>query len=243
MDAHPSPPGGQPIRGVIFDLHATLVHAGEPSGWMAAALTLLEQDPTLGGRFDPAESAPDALPELADLAPWAERIWEHARVVDPGSERDLSPALHRQVYDRMLDHIGIIPPALGEALYRTMLDQWQAYLEAPSVLTALRAQGVATAILSNVGIDPRGVLQRTGLAGLYDAEVFSFEVGVVKPDPAIFAIAAERLGLSAHELLMVGDTVDDDGAAAHLGMRTLILPRTRGTTHGLEQVLRLVGTG
>jgi FMN phosphatase YigB (HAD superfamily) len=40
---------------------------------------------------------------------------------------------------------------------------------------------------------------------------------------------------------MVGDTVDDDGAAAHLGMRTLILPRTRGTTHGLEQVLRLVG--
>ncbi len=123
-----------------------------------------------------------------------------------------------------------------------MLDQWQAYLEAPSVLTALREQGVATAILSNMGIDPRGVLQRTGLAGLYDAEVFSFEVGVVKPDPAIFAIAAERLGLPAHELLMVGDTVDDDGAAAHLGMRTLILPRTRGTTHGLEQVLRLVQT-
>jgi HAD superfamily hydrolase (TIGR01509 family) len=109
------------------------------------------------------------------------------------------------------------------------------------VLTSLRERGVTTAILSNVGMDPRSVLVRTGLAGLYDAEVFSFEVGVVKPDPAIFAIAAERLGLPAHELLMVGDTVDDDGAAAHLGMRTLILPRTRGTTHGLEQVLRLVG--
>jgi HAD superfamily hydrolase (TIGR01509 family) len=241
MDAHPSPPGGHPIRGVIFDLHATLVHAGEPAGWMAAALALLEMDPTLGGRFDPAQSPADALPEVADLAPWAERIWEHAREVDPNSDRDLSPALHREVYDRMIERIGIIPPALGDALYRTMLDQWVAYLEAPAVLATLRARGVATAILSNIGVDPRPVLARTGLAGLYDAEVFSFEVGVVKPDPAIFAIAAERLGLPAHELLMVGDTVDDDGAAAHLGMRTLILPRTQGTTHGLEQVLRLVG--
>jgi HAD superfamily hydrolase (TIGR01509 family) len=178
---------------------------------------------------------------VADLAPWAEHIWDYAREVDPHSERDLSPARHRQVYDLMLDRMGIIPPALGDALYRTMLDQWVAYLEAPAVLTSLRERGVATAILSNVGLDPRAVLVRTGLAGLYDTEVFSFEVGVVKPDPAIFALAAERLGLPAHELLMVGDTVDDDGAAAHLGMRTLILPRTRGATHGLEQVLRLVG--
>ncbi len=63
----------------------------------------------------------------------------------------------------------------------------------------------------------------------------------MKPDPAIFELAAKSLGLPAHELLMVGDAVDDDGAAARIGMRTLILPRTRGTTHGLEQVLRLVG--
>ena len=241
MDAHPSPPGGHPIRGVIFDLHATLVHAGEPADWMAAALALLDQDPTLGGSHEPLDPAVDPLPDVAELAPWADRIWEHARAIDPNSERDLSPALHRQVYDRMLERIGIIPPALGDALYRTMLDQWSAYVEAPTVLRALRERGVSTAILSNIGIDPRGVLARTGLAGLYDAEVFSFEVGVVKPDPAIFALAAERLGLPAHELLMVGDTVDDDGAAAHLGMRTLILPRTPGSTHGLEQVLRLVG--
>ena len=40
---------------------------------------------------------------------------------------------------------------------------------------------------------------------------------------------------------MVGDSVEDDGGAAHVGMRTLILPRTAGPTHGLEQVLRLVG--
>jgi HAD superfamily hydrolase (TIGR01509 family) len=239
MQAHPSPPGGHPIRGVIFDLHSTLVHAGDPEGWMAAALALIAEDPTLGGRFDPAEAA-GPVPQ-ADLTVLADHIWDYAREVDPRSDRDLSPELHREVYDRILDRIGIIPPALGDALYRTMLDQWVAYLEAPAVLRSLRERGVATAILSNVGLDPRPTLHRLGLTGLYDAEVFSFEVGVVKPDPAIFELAAKSLGLPAHELLMVGDTVDDDGAAAYIGMRTLILPRTRGTTHGLEQVLRLVG--
>lgn len=241
MDAHPSPPGGRPIRGVVFDLHATLVHAGEPHAWVVAAMAAIDADPTLGGIFDPLEYRRRALPDFDALAPWADRIWEHAREVDPGSERDLSPALHRAVYDRMLDRMGLVPPVLGEALYRTMLDQWQAYDEARDVLADLRARGIATAILSNIGLDPRSVLERTALTGLIDVEVFSFEVGMVKPDPAIFTLTADRLGLAAEDLLMVGDTVADDGAAALVGMRTLILPRTRGTTHGLQQVLRLVG--
>jgi FMN phosphatase YigB (HAD superfamily) len=42
---------------------------------------------------------------------------------------------------------------------------------------------------------------------------------------------------------MVGDSPDDDTGAARLGVRTLILPRTRGPVHGLEVVLRLVGGG
>lgn len=241
MDAHPSPPGGRPITGVVFDLHATLVHAGEPEAWVAAARAAIAADPTLGGIFDPQEHRRRPLPEFDLLAPWADRIWEHAREVDPGSERDLSPARHREVYDRMLDRMGIVPPVLGEALYRTMLDQWQAYDEAGEVLADLRARGIATAILSNIGLDPRPVLERTALTDLIDVEVFSFEVGMVKPDPAIFTLTADRLGLAAEDLLMVGDTVADDGAAALVGMRTLILPRTRGTTHGLQQVLRLVG--
>lgn len=181
------------------------------------------------------------LPFAAELAPWATRIWDHAREIDPRSERDPSPQRHREVYDRTIERIGIIPAALADALYRTMLDQWQAYEESAAVLTALRDRGLRIGVLSNVGIDPRGVLRRTGLAGRYDAEVFSFEVGAVKPDAEIFRIGAERLGLPPREVLMVGDSVEDDGGAAHIGMRTLILPRTTGPTHGLEQVLRLVG--
>jgi HAD superfamily hydrolase (TIGR01509 family) len=243
MDPLPAPAAGHPIRGVIFDLHATLLHGGDPAAWFAAATALLADDPTRGGRFPEAAvgATGPALPSLAALAPIAARIWEHAREIDPNSERDLSPRHHREVYDRLIDHLGIIPAPLADALYVTMPDQWDAYEEAPHVLSTLRQRGVRTAVLSNVGIDPRPALERCGLAGCYDAEVFSFEVGTVKPDRAIFQMAADALGLPPRELLMVGDSPEDDTGAAHLGMRTLILPRNAGTTHGLEQVLRLVG--
>lgn len=243
MDPLPAPAEGHPIRGVIFDLHATLLHGGDPAAWFAAATALLAQDPTRGGRYPaPGPGAiSQPMPTLDQLAPIATRIWEHARQIDPGSERDLSPQQHRAVFDRLVEHLQIIPGPLADALYVTMPEHWGAYEEAPQVLDALRERGVRTAVLSNVGIDPRPALRRCGLAGRYDAEVFSFEVGTVKPDPAIFQMAADALGLAPRELLMVGDSPEDDTGAAHLGMRTLILPRNAGTTHGLAQVLRLVG--
>jgi HAD superfamily hydrolase (TIGR01509 family) len=65
-------------------------------------------------------------------------------------------------------------------------------------------------------------------------------VGSVKPDEPIFRAALEALGVDAADTLMVGDSGKDDAGAAHLGIRTLLLPRTTGPVHGLAAVLRLV---
>jgi len=46
--------------------------------------------------------------------------------------------------------------------------------------------------------------------------------------------------MPASDVLMVGDNANDDGGATHLGMRTLILPRTAGRVHGLKAVTALV---
>ena len=78
------------------------------------------------------------------------------------------------------------------------------------------------------------------MTGWYDEIVLSYEVGCVKPQRRIFEIALERLGLPASQVLMVGDNAHDDGGATHLGMRTLILPRTAGPVHGLAAVSALV---
>lgn len=225
-----------PFEAVLFDFHCTLVDQGDAAAWIE-----------LAWRHDGrAGSARDGLgPALhRRLAALLDRVWEHAAVIDPGSERDLSPARHRAVYDalmaRQLDgEAGL--RSLEGPLYEVMLDLWTPYDDAAPTLSALRARGLRTAVLSNVGLDIRPVLERGGLAPLVDAVVLSYEVGAVKPQPALFQGALAALGVAPERALMVGDNPEDDAGAARLGVRTLLLPRTRGRVHGLELVLRLVG--
>ncbi len=121
-----------------------------------------------------------------------------------------------------------------------MLDTWHAYDDAVPMLAALRELGVRTCLLSNAGVDIRSVLDREGITDWYDHAVLSYEVGVVKPDPRVFEAALGALDLPAASVLMVGDNAHDDGGGTVLGMRTLILPRTSGRTHGLAAVPALV---
>ncbi len=221
-----------PIRGVVLDLHSTLVHGGDPLTWLEAAWR------ELGRPGRPADAL--GAPAVVGAAAFLDRIWEHARDLDPDSTRDLDPQRHREVFDRTIARIPSVDPALADALYRTMAAQWESYDDAVPVLEALRAAGIRVVVLSNVGFDLTQTLARTGLADRVDGVVMSFEMGVVKPAPEIFERALDLLGLAAPEVLMVGDTWPDDGGAAALGIRTLLLPRTDGPVHGLELVLRLV---
>ena len=68
-----------------------------------------------------------------------------------------------------------------------------------------------------------------GAVGLLDrlaAVVISEEAGVSKPDPAIFALAAERAGTTLDGAWMVGDNLDADIAGARAaGIRSVFVPR------------------
>lgn len=79
-----------------------------------------------------------------------------------------------------------------------------------------------------------------GFTPLVDHLVLSRDVQSVKPDPGIFRAALDQAGVDAGAALMVGDAWTDDGGAADLGIRTLILPRTPMPRHGLAVVTALV---
>lgn len=214
-----------PIRAVLLDFHATLVDQGDADEWLDRAIAHAGAGEDLG----PIEKA--AVLERLD------GIWAHARVIDPASGRDHSAEAHADVFHRVMD--GHVPDGIREALYVVMLDLWRAYDDAAPLLDTLRARGIRTAVLSNVGVDIRPVMEREGLRA--DAVVLSCEVGAVKPQAEIFIAALDALDATPEEALMVGDSWKDDAGAAALGIRTLLLPRTRGPLHGLDQVLRLVG--
>jgi putative hydrolase of the HAD superfamily len=85
---------------------------------------------------------------------------------------------------------------------------------------AARRAGVRTALLSNSWGDER--YDRELLGELFDAWVISAEVGMRKPDPAIYELAAERLGLPPQACVFVDDLPGNLKPARAIGMATVV---------------------
>jgi putative hydrolase of the HAD superfamily len=104
--------------------------------------------------------------------------------------------------------------------------RFRAYPEVPGVLARLRADGVRLAVVSNWDVSLHDVLERTALRRLVDAVVISAELGVGKPDPAIFRAALERLGADASSAMHVGDSLEADVAGARAaGLEAVLVVR------------------
>jgi putative hydrolase of the HAD superfamily len=93
------------------------------------------------------------------------------------------------------------------------------------LLEALRERGLKLGLVSNA-FDPGWLLHRDlqhmGLEQRLDFSVFSSEVGLRKPHPAIFERALEALGVEPEDALFVGDRLFEDiRGAAELGMTTV----------------------
>ena len=100
---------------------------------------------------------------------------------------------------------------------------------------AARSQGVPTALLSNSwGVDyyPHDLLE-----DLFDHIVISGQVGLRKPDPEAFHLAAGRLGLPPERCVFVDDVESNVRAAEAVGMRGVLHEETQKTIAELERLL------
>jgi putative hydrolase of the HAD superfamily len=75
-----------------------------------------------------------------------------------------------------------------------------------------------TAVLSNADSSLPVRLRDIGIDGLFDSIVCSAEVGLAKPEPRIYRIAAERLGLPPSACVFVDDLESNVEAARAAGM-------------------------
>ncbi len=104
--------------------------------------------------------------------------------------------------------------------------------DAVSLLRALKDRGLSTGLISDCTHELPAFLPSLPVAPLLDARVFSVEVGVCKPDPAIYLAACARLGVDAQDCLYVGDGGSREltGAAA-VGMTPVRLAAPDLTDH------------
>ena len=102
------------------------------------------------------------------------------------------------------------------------------YNDAIPTLQHFRDEGFRLAIVSNwdTPLDP--LTERLGIAEYFDAIVASHDARVrsEKPDPHIFNYALEAVGVSAEEVVHVGDTYEADIVGAEgVGIRSILLDR------------------
>ena len=86
----------------------------------------------------------------------------------------------------------------------------------------LKADGIRTGILSNMGDNVlERILEIFAWVEDFDALVWSYQHGVVKPDAAIYELAAERIGVEPGEILFLDDRLENIEGAERAGWKGL----------------------
>ncbi|MFI7617279.1 HAD family hydrolase [Nonomuraea terrae] len=224
----------------MFDFSGTLLRIEPVEQWLRGALDV-------HGGLDDSEIAAcaDRLGRMGAQpgGPTPHEVPPH--LADLWRDRDLTDECHRACYTALAREAGLPDPALADALYERTFrpEAWHPYPDTHDVLAALRRRGVPTAVVSNIGWDLRPVFAFHDLTQYVDVFVLSYEIGAKKPDPQIFHVACDALGLSPDTVLMVGDDREADTGAAALGCPVhLVDPLPVGARpDSLTPVLDLLG--
>lgn len=129
---------------------------------------------------------------------------------------------------------GVLGVAEHEGLVARMFADMRNDDAMHDAVAALRRHGVRTALLSN-SWGPQ-TYDRTSFDELFDVLVISGEEGIRKPDPAIYELAADRIGLHYDELVFVDDLPHNLEPARAAGIATIHHVSAEETIPQLERL-------
>jgi putative hydrolase of the HAD superfamily len=207
------------IKAVFFDLYHTLIQYAPPrEETLAATLRRfgIEANPAslrgpiiAGDEFFYKEVAGRSLSQRNE----AERnaFWStYQTIVLKEAGLDAKPEL-----------IGAILSDMKSAKYDLIL-----FDDVIPALTLLSGRGMTLGLISNVDRDISPLLDKLGLGTRLKVKLTSSDVGLTKPNPAIFLEAVRRAGVNAPEMLYVGDQYQIDVLGARAaGLKSLLLDR------------------
>lgn len=211
------------IQGIYFDLYGTLLVYGDMklawNDWLAAFYNLAKAQglncsrASFSRACDGFFSAAPPVGHDDHLTDLERRIQRLCAMLDHQPD----PASFRDIADRIAaawhSHVSIDPDAMP-------------------VLMQLKQRNKTIGLVSNFDHPPhvRRILSENGWANIFDTIIISSEVGVQKPDPAIFALALEETGIAPADAIYVGDTRKDVAGAIAAGIQPIFITRTDNPT-------------
>jgi putative hydrolase of the HAD superfamily len=192
-------------KAVIFDLFGTLI---DNFSFEEYRRTLVEMASVLS-------TPPDAFADL-----WFDLF-----------EERMSGALESPVgvIEHVCRELGVSPDdAQIERAASIRLDMTQRWIivrpDAVDVLSKLKAEGYRTGLISDCSHEMPTIWDSLPLAPLISITAFSCVLGITKPDPRIYLLTTEQLGVQPSDCLYVGDGSSQELAgAAGVGMTPVLI--------------------
>lgn len=191
-------------RAVIFDLFHTLT----------------ARESTLGDRHPPTH----ALLGI-DRKAWNHQLLEQSRPRLIGENRD--------AFSIVAGMARAIDPAISDDIIRRAAENRAARFaavligitpETNRVLQTLRENGHKIGLISNADVMEVAAWSQSPIAGQFDSAIFSCHVGHAKPDPEIYRLSLDALGVAPADAIFVGDGGSNELAGAQaLGITTVMI--------------------
>jgi putative hydrolase of the HAD superfamily len=148
------------------------------------------------------------------------------------SEDAITPDSDRQfwitIYTFIMNHLGAYDVWTEDRIHRCCHEMYDVFVAAEhyalfedvtDCLEILSQRGLRLGVISNFAPTLKGILEKKGILHYFDPVIVSTEVGLEKPNPAIFTLALQRAGLEAKDVLYVGDhETNDVWAPNQIGM-------------------------
>jgi putative hydrolase of the HAD superfamily len=183
------------VKAVIFDLYETLITEFDPN-WVRL--------PSVAERL--------GLDEISFAAEW-KATW-HNRMTGvlpdyPHALREICVRLKREPDEAIIYELMQERQAVKARCFSRIED------DVVQVLRHLQHSSIRLGLLSNAAAEQVTAWHNCALSPFFDAVVFSFEVGLVKPDERIYQLACQQLGVAPAQTIYVGDGGDSEltGAA------------------------------
>ncbi len=210
------------IRAVFFDFYGTLADWPTAEGLQqaaAAAEGIVVGQAAIASAYRTANAYMDAenARQPVQQRTQAERDaffaeYERRLLADAGAP-DVSLDVAARVWQRVRgapDELTLLPDAM-------------------SALEELRALGLTLGVISNMGLELNGLLERLGIGGYLPVRSTTGSAGVSKPHPRIFQLALTQAGAQPAEAVHIGDSIGADVEGARsAGITPVFVQRTPG---------------